>query len=924
MCMKTNKLLLFALLTLFSAATFAQGVIKGVVKDAESNSKLVGATVQIEGTTTGAATDMDGYFEFMAPSGSKTVIISYVGYDTKSLKITIKDNEETEMGIIMLTPSPIGLAGINIIADRAKERETPVAMSNIDNEQIVERLGSRDLPLILNLTPSVYATAQGGGAGDARINVRGFNQRNVAIMINGVPVNDMENGWVYWSNWDGIADATSSIQVQRGLSAVNLATPSIGGTMNVITSPADMKGGVIGRFEVGSGNFMKTTLAAHTGLINGKFAMSVAGVRKVGNGVVDATWTDAWAYYIAAAYNINKNHRLEVYAVGAPQRHGQNLYKQNIATYDKKYAKSVVGYDTAAFGSFVEQGRLFNQNWSPVMATYSGKQAFGGNTDHNRYSPNFLNSRENFYHKPIANLNWYAQWSKKVSMFTTVYYSGGTGGGTGTYGQLYRRDGNGVLGGKDHKFYYGPGPWSWDFNQTIMANENNDSVWIDKKYIPKEDGESVGILRNSRNDQNTFGAISKVKIDWSDVFRTVIGIDWRTAKIDHYREVRDLLGGRFYIDDGDEFNPDAKVTLGDKIDYNFTNDVDWIGGFLQAEYHTEVVTAYITTGYSSIKYHHTNHFVKSPDDPTQALSVTADAIGGYQFKGGLSYRATETIAVYVNGGYVSKVPIFDAVINDRTHELIADPSNEQFLSAELGLNFMSKDGKFTANLNAYHTNWNNRLVTDPYYDLVDDEGLFIISDLDAVHQGIEADFAVQANKYFRLDGAFSVGNWKNTNDPTASLERYDATAVDTTFTVYAKDLRTGDAPQTQFALAGTIFPLNGMYVTLTFKHFADMYADWNVANRIDATDRAQSWKTPAYSVFDFHMGYSLPMKSKIRVSLFLHIFNLFNNVYIQDAVDNSDYNAYYGPNDINSHAASAAEVYLGLPRSFNAGLQINF
>ena len=69
------------------------------------------------------------------------------------------------------------------------------------------RLGSQDIPMILNTTPSVYTTQQGGGAGDARINVRGFNQRNVAVMINGVPQNDMENGWVYWSNWDGVGDA---------------------------------------------------------------------------------------------------------------------------------------------------------------------------------------------------------------------------------------------------------------------------------------------------------------------------------------------------------------------------------------------------------------------------------------------------------------------------------------------------------------------------------------------------------------------------------------------------------------------------------------------------------------------------------------------------------------------------------------------
>ena len=109
----------------------------------------------------------------------------------------------------------------------------------------------------MNLVPSVYATNQGGGAGDARINVRGFNQRNVAVMINGIPVNDMENGWVYWSNWDGVADVTSSIQMQKGLSAQNLATPSIGGSMNIVTDAAALERGGSFKQEVGAWGFLK-------------------------------------------------------------------------------------------------------------------------------------------------------------------------------------------------------------------------------------------------------------------------------------------------------------------------------------------------------------------------------------------------------------------------------------------------------------------------------------------------------------------------------------------------------------------------------------------------------------------------------------------------------------------------------------------
>ncbi|MCD4694695.1 MAG: TonB-dependent receptor [Bacteroidales bacterium] len=918
-----NSLILTAFV-LFTQAIFAQSGIKGVVKDAQTKETLIGATIMLEGTSYGAATTTDGCFSLDAPAGKYKANISYVGYEKKTMDVTVESGKYTDLGVIKLEPSAIGLGGISIIADRARERETPVAFSNLNKKQIEDRLGSRDIPMVLNITPSVYATPQGGGAGDARINVRGFNQRNVAIMINGVPINDMENGWVYWSNWDGIADATSSIQMQRGLSAVNLATPSIGGTMNVLTSPADMKGGVVGRFEAGSGNFMKSTITAHTGLIDGKFAMSASVVRKVGEGVVNGTWTDAWAYYLGASYNVSKKHRLEVYAIGAPQRHGQNLYKQNIATYDQEYAKSIMGYDTLAFGNFCEQGRLYNQNWSPVIASYDGKQSWNGKNDNDRYSSTFLNSRENFFHKPLANLNWYAQWGEKISQFTTIYYSGGKGGGTGTYGKLYRRDADGVIGGKDHKFYYGPSPWSWDFNETIRANSGEiDSVFIDKKYISREDGQSVGILRNSRNNQWTIGAISKVKVEWSETFRTTFGVDLRTAEIEHYREVRDLLGGEYYIDNGDEFNPNKKAILGDKIAYNFTNNVNWLGGFVQSEYHTELITAYATIGYSTVKYNHANHFIKDTITGNE-LTLETDWISGYQFKGGLSYRISETVNIYGNAGYVSRVPILDATINDRTHELIHDPSNETFISGELGLNFRSTDGKISANLNLYHTNWNDRLVTDPYYDLTDDEGLFIINDLDAVHQGVEVDFAIQPNEFFRLDGAVSVGNWKNTNDPKASLERYEGNAIDTTFTVYAKDLKTGDAPQTQFAVAGTVFPIKGMFLSLTYRHYADFYADWNVATRIDKNDRAQSWKTPAYSVFDLDIGYDLPLKGKIQVQIFAHIFNLFDQVYIQDAVDNSDFNGYYGDNNQNSHTASASEVFLGLPRIFNAGIQISF
>ena len=227
---------------------------------------LVGANVAVDGTDLGGVTNENGSYSIEVPAGKYDITASYIGYTTQTITVEV-GNEVASVNFALETDALI-LSDVEVLASRA-DKNTPVAYTNVSKEEMEVRLGSQDIPMILNTTPSVYATQQGGGAGDARINVRGFNQRNVAVMINGVPQNDMENGWVYWSNWDGVGDATSSIQMQRGLSAVNLATPSIGGTMNIITNPASAEKGGKFKQEGGAGSFLKSTFNYNTGLMMG-------------------------------------------------------------------------------------------------------------------------------------------------------------------------------------------------------------------------------------------------------------------------------------------------------------------------------------------------------------------------------------------------------------------------------------------------------------------------------------------------------------------------------------------------------------------------------------------------------------------------------------------------------------------------------
>ncbi len=892
---------------------FAQSVV-GIVTDGKQ--PLAGANVVVDGTNLGAVSTQDGSYVVDVPVGTHNVTASFIGYSSVTVTVTV--GESNVNADFTLEIDAVTLSALEVLASRADET-TPVAYTNVSKEDLEFRLGSQDIPMALNTTPSVYATGQGGGAGDARINVRGFNQRNVAVMINGVPQNDMENGWVYWSNWDGVADASNSIQMQRGLSAVNLATPSIGGTMNIITDPAaHEKGGKI-KQEVGEGGFLKSTLNYNSGLINDKLALSGTIVRKTGDGFIDGTWTDAWAYYFGSSYQMNDEHRFELYAIGAPQRHGQNLYKQNIATYSQELAGSIDGYNDSAYveGEKFEHeaGRFFNQNWAPVDPSYKGQQywyMYGARTT-DRYNANMLNERENFFHKPLVNLNHFYDINDEMRLSSVLYWSGGSGGGTGTYGSVSR------IPAVEGNAWYASSPWMWDWNAEIEQNSANvDSAWSDTE------NRSTGILRNSINRQNTYGLISKLNYDVSDELEVQIGLDWRTAGIEHAREVRDLLGGDYYVDFADDNAADGKVVrLGDIIAYHNETTVDWLGGFVQGKYDTEKFNLYGMGGVSTIGYTYHDHFAVDAD------VVEADNITTFQVKGGGRFNLDDRMSAFANVGYVQKPPILDNVI-DYDGNVSQNPDNEKFISNEIGGEYNSElvaiKGSF------YNTQWKDRNLTKSVTTGQGDSGdtdIIYLKGVDQSHSGFEIESKVALHEMVELDVAVSIGSWKFDGDAKGDyteMEYNDDNQIigqTSTEYEYALDgLMVGDMPQTAYVGGLTLKPIDGLSLQGLYRIYDNHYADWSPDSReVDGdADRAQVWKSPGYSKLDLHFAYKLPEIAGLDLTLTGHVFNALDNVYVQDAVDNSKYNGYGDK----VHAAHNAEVFLGTPRHFNLGLSVNF
>ena len=911
-----NKSNLTTSLLMFLAPMFLWG--QSVVGVVNSEGKpLAGANVVVDGTDKGGVTDDSGKYTIdVGAAGTYTLTASFIGYSSLTAQVEVNDIVGTLN--FSLEEDVLTMSALEVLASRA-DQKTPVAYTTVSKKEMEIRLGSQDIPMILNTTPSVYATGQGGGAGDARINVRGFNQRNVAVMINGVPQNDMENGWVYWSNWDGVGDATSSIQMQRGLSAVNLATPSIGGTMNIITDPASHEKGGKFKQEVGEGGFLKSTINYNSGLINDKLAVSGTIVRKTGDGFIDGTWTDAWAYYLGTSYAVSDDQRFELYAIGAPQRHGQNLYKQNIATYSQELAGDVDGYDVTAFAEGEkfehEAGRFFNQNWAPVDPSYTGQQywyMYGARTT-DRYNSNLLNERENFFHKPLVNLNHFYDINDEIRLSSVLYWSGGSGGGTGTYGSVKRFP---AIEGNN---WWASSPWTWDWNGEIAENSANiDSAWSDSE------NRSTGILRNSINRQNPYGLISKLNYDVSEDLELQVGIDWRTAGIEHAREVRDLLGGDYYVDFADDNAPDGKkVGLGDIIAYHNETTVDWLGAFIQGKYDIQKFNLYGMGGVSTIGYTYLDHFAVDAD------VVKADNITTFQVKGGGVFNLDDRMSAFVNGGYVEKPPILDNVIAyDGT--VASNPDNEKFNSFEVG-------GKYASDLllvkgSFYNTQWKDRNLTKSVTTGQGDSGdtdIIYLKGVNQSHTGFEIESKVALHDMVDLTLVYSKGDWFFDGDAIGDYQEMeyneDGQVIGqmTTQYTYALDkLKVGDMPQTAYVGGLTLKPIKGLSIQGLYKMYDDNYADWSPdAREVDGEeDRAQVWQAPGYSKLDLHFAYELPEVAGLDLTLTGHLFNALDDVYVQDAVDNSKYNGYGDK----LHLAHNAEVFLGTPRHFNLGLTVNF
>lgn len=893
--------LLVTVLSAFCAVASAQTTVKGQLVDAETGEPLVGAAVMVEGTAQGTVTDIDGYFkQEVAPNG--TLLFKYVGYKDLKKKIAQK-GASVDLGAVQMYADAVALNDV-IITSQAIARKTPVAMSTIAPSYIEERIGTADFPQILKSSPGVYVSRGGGGFGDSKVNIRGFKSENVAVLVNGAPMNDMEWGGVYWSNWAGLTDVSSNVQYQRGLGASKVSAPSVGGSINIVTKATDVKKGGFASYAVGNDGYNKVLFSVSSGLTKDGWAFTLLGGKSWGDGYVQGTEFEGYTYFASLAKRLGDNHQVSLTAFGAPQWHNQR------SNYD---GLTIEGWQQVQ--KYMQPGEQYRYN-----PTYG----FGKNGERKT-------SARNKYHKPQIQFNHSWQIDSKSSLNSMLYMSigdgyGYSGQGTSAYSSAWYGSSDGVL---STTFRNADGTFAYDKIQEMNEQSTSGSQMV---------------MSTSKNLHKWYGLLSTYTKELNDQINFYIGIDARYYIGTHTNEIIDLYNGSYYIDryrknvkaanfagaGTDAFNY-KKLTVGDVVYRDYDGHVLQGGVFGQAEYDNDKLTAFVSGSISEVSQWRYDRFYY---DEAHAKSDKVNKLG-FTIKGGANYNLDEHNNIFANVGCISRAPYFSggAFLSSTVSNAVnKDAVNEKVLSFEVGYGYRSR--VFTANLNAYHTIWKDKTMARSF-DYTDADGnldraMVNMQGVNSTHQGVELEMNYKPVTWINFTGMLSIGDWRWTNNPVGYFYNSGGQPMTKNFKVASgigaedhatmlvgqKNVMEGGSAQTTAAIGVNLFPMKGLRLSLDWNFYGRNYADYAVqSNDISLGGEKiyeTPWRIPSYSTVDFSGSYAFEIAG-LKTTLSGNIENLFNQEYINSAFDGGDHTW-----------KTAYRVFYGFGRNMSLKLKVNF
>ncbi len=798
------------------------------------------------------------FFGFAQTYNIKGVITDEKGHPASNAKVVApgSNNSTTtnESGEFNLNGVPAGATNLEVFPDQNPKHaiqidtaqiavdtllEEETASSQSDNENIPtissddegaegQSSASDNVASVLNSSRDAFTNAASYNFSVARFRVRGYDDENLVMLMNGVPMNDLTNGRGLFNLWSGLNDVVRSREITSGLAPAYYSFGDVGGTVSIDSRASHQRKQLQASFSVANRTYDNRFMITYgSGLSKNGWAYAISYSRRwAQEGYVKGTFYDGHSYFASVEKYIGTKHSLSLTAMGAPTENGRgkSSYQEMYDLADDHYYNPNWGYQNgkirnAAVGKNHQPLITFTYHWD-IDAKSSFQAAAGYSFGYNKVSAldwfNALNPQPDYYRNlPSFDPNY------NEDQVSFIPYSQ-------ELATLLRNN-------TDSR------QLNWD--ALYEANALHDTVYGNvtgrlAKYVLQE-----YVTKYNRYSFNAF-----YNTVLNDHTKLTIGYIFQEQKSEYYKELIDLLGADFYVDlnqfvdienpsensiqQNDLNNPDRVLHVGDTYGYHYFANVKKYTAWAQALFNYDhfdymlAVNLNSTTMYRDGK---TRNGIFPEDSYGKSQEHTYPDFG---IKGGAIYKYNGRNYFFANAAFETRAPYFDNLFpSPKSNNRAVNADDEFITSFEAG--YQLKAPRVKGKLTGFYTQYTDETETIHFFN----ESFhtftnYTLTGLNKRHEGLEAALEVNIGHGFSANGVVSAGQYFYTSRPSARITQDSKdTVLAEHETIYLKNVRLSNGPQQAYSLGVNYRSPKFWFLYMSVNLFDGIYYDASFTRR---------------------------------------------------------------------------------------------
>lgn len=714
-----------------------------------------------------------------------------------------------------------------------------------------------------------YLSEVGYAFSAVRFRVRGYDNMYSNSYLNGVMMNDLEQGRFSYSIIGGMNDA---VRNKEGVSQMDynmFGVTGIGGGDNVNMRAGQFAAG--NKLALSGCNRNYTVRAMFTKATgfnkNGWAFAGSMGYRWADykTAYIAGTFYNSFSYFLAAEKRFNEQHSLNLSTFGAPTERAQQSAATEEAYYlaNSHYYNSYWGYQNGK----VRNSRVVHDFQPTAILTWDYKP------DNQRKLTTSAAFKYSMYSSSALS------WGGNAYDPRPDYYKNLPS----SIFNVYNKD-------KNNSEYLGTNAFLLDqFNYLTdywQTEENRQVKWDQLYYVNKQNslygtGESLYYVERRHNDQMVFALNSAWNHTLNNHHKYGTGLELNHTVGKHYKTMDDLLGGATFTDvdkyaatdygdyskeaQNDLNNPNRQIKQGDIFGYNYNILVNKAKAWGQYQYtakhftfngqaHIDGTTISRDGKMRNGRYEHNSYGHEGSEDGT-----TAKFLGG-GIKGQFVYSPTRNHSLNLGVSISSNAPLArNAFVAPREQNNFVDNlTNEDILSGELGYTFTF--GKFTGKVDGYYTMFRHGVEQTAFYNDQQERFTYLtMTNVEKRHYGVEAALSYAPDSHWTINLVGTYGDASYTNNPYAQVnydgmdgatnEKLNAltnpvTGKSEQLQVIADGMKVGSTPLTAVML-GVKYNINYWFFEVDAKYYDRVYCGFSQYRRM-----TNVLKTYAPSSFD--------------------------------------------------------------------------